>query len=117
MSKHIMVALMNPADGRDAEFNDWYENRHLPDILGLDGIVSAHRYRVAGPQLEAQPPFTYLTVYELDDGGAEKARESIMAARAERARAVAEGRTPQVPLSDSLADDRQLWLYDAIAPE
>jgi hypothetical protein len=33
MPKHLMLVLTNPVEGKDAEYNEWYTNTHLPDIL------------------------------------------------------------------------------------
>ena len=39
MPKFNLFALTNPTDGRDEEFNDWYTNVHLTDVLKLPGVV------------------------------------------------------------------------------
>jgi len=28
MAKYVGIALTNPAEGKEAEFNDWYDNQH-----------------------------------------------------------------------------------------
>jgi hypothetical protein len=58
-----MVAT-NPTPGRDDEYNDWYTNRHLAEILAMvDGCVAAQRFRVVDP---ADGPHRYLAFYEFE---------------------------------------------------
>ena len=67
MAKRLMLALSNAAAGRDKEFNDWYDEVHIPDVLSVEGVLSATRF-----ELESDDPAAahrYLTVYELDREG------------------------------------------------
>jgi hypothetical protein len=32
------VALTSPVDGREQEFNEFYDNQHIPDVLALTGV-------------------------------------------------------------------------------
>ena len=51
---------------REDEFNRWYDETHLPDLLRIEGIVGARRYKLAGPPPRNQDPACrYLAVYEL----------------------------------------------------
>lgn len=45
-------------------FNRWYDDRHLPEVCALPGILSATRLRVTGAEGR------YLTIYALSDPGA-----------------------------------------------
>ncbi|MQY26189.1 DUF4286 family protein [Nocardia aurantia] len=64
MPKGIMVVQSSPADpAKDAEFNTWYAEQHLPELLSVPGFVSARRYRV---HRGAQGLPSYLAVYELE---------------------------------------------------
>lgn len=69
MSKRAykLVVLTNAVEGKDAEFNDWYSRIHLPDVLGVPGIVRAERFELAGVQRTPQPlPYRYLAIYEIE---------------------------------------------------
>ena len=46
MTKHVLIALTNPVEGREQEFNEWYDNQHVPDFLALPGCVSAQRFKL-----------------------------------------------------------------------
>jgi|GraSoiStandDraft_16_1057320.scaffolds.fasta_scaffold84996_2 hypothetical protein len=64
MGKAILVVLTNAADGRHEEFNDWYDNIHLDEIVALECMEGAQRYQAAGTQDGSEPPFRYLAIYE-----------------------------------------------------
>jgi len=51
------------------EFNDWYTNVHLPDIVAVPGFRWGRRYRLADSTVYPPPETlqTYLAIYELDD--------------------------------------------------
>ena len=67
--KTLYVVFGNPVTPeREAEFNEWYEGTHIPDVLTIPGVLSAQRYKVS--QLDsaagATPKFSYMTVYEIE---------------------------------------------------
>lgn len=64
---HVMMAAEPSVTG---EFNAWYDEEHVPALLGVPGVLSARRFAAvpddagyAGPDPEAD--FGYLAVYEL----------------------------------------------------
>jgi hypothetical protein len=62
-SKGVMVVLVDNLDpARDAEFNRWYDEVHVPDILSARSFHRASRYRAQ----DATAPAAYLAVYETD---------------------------------------------------
>jgi hypothetical protein len=66
MPKGIMVVQSSPAEGRENEYNEWYSQTHIPQILEIPGFVDARRFRVSGDGLP--PGHKYLAVYELEAG-------------------------------------------------
>ncbi|MCU4186663.1 hypothetical protein K6U06_20025 [Acidiferrimicrobium sp. IK] len=71
---NLFLVLSNPVDGRESEFEKWYEEVHLGEVLAVPGVVSAQRFKMAqGPndELMPPPPHRYLAVYELDRTPAE----------------------------------------------
>ena len=105
MPRYLSLALTNPAPGRDAEYNAWYEDQHLLDVLAIDGIRSVQRFRLS-PQSRSTLPFQYLAVYELetDDLGA------VFSEIAGRAG------TDRMPRSDAMAAERLFLDYEPIGP-
>lgn len=65
MAKGIMVVQSAPVSPeREQDFNDWYDNVHIPQICSVPGFTSARRYKVAGAAAGDAP--AYLAVYEID---------------------------------------------------
>jgi hypothetical protein len=87
MPKALYLVYSNCEPDREAEFNEWYETTHLPDLLGVEGIVAAQRFRLSGPGPQTltrsgEPAVAqYLAVYELDTEDTEAVLGRIMAAR------------------------------------
>ena len=67
MARYRLVALSNSVEGRDEEFNHWYDTQHLPDVMSVPGFVSAERLTCLG-----NGPHRYMAIYEIetDDIGA-----------------------------------------------
>jgi hypothetical protein len=64
MKKWLVVLESNCADpNREQEFNDWYNNIHLPDLLKLPGVVRARRYKNPNPP---EGEASYLALYEVE---------------------------------------------------
>ena len=105
--KQILIVLSNAVQGREAEYNDWYTNVHLPDVLRVPGLVAAQRYKVGNTQLKSAPPgkWQYAAVYEMESDDP----ASVMAEIGRRSR------TPDMVVSDAVTD---IWayLYEPITP-
>lgn len=69
----LLIVLSNALDGRHGEFNDWYSNIHVRDVMRLPGTSAVQRLRlcaesvIAGDGVIADREFEYLAVYECDD--------------------------------------------------
>lgn len=67
MQKHVLVVMTNCAPGTDAEFNDWYDSTHIPDVLRVPGIVAAQRFKLNDRQRrDTRPEHRYLALYEIE---------------------------------------------------
>jgi hypothetical protein len=68
MERHIMVVQVNPVVGRDDEFNEWYDNYHIKEMLKTPGFVSARRFRFCDVQLPSGDTAShkYLVIYEIE---------------------------------------------------
>jgi hypothetical protein len=91
--KQLFMVLTNPVDGRDDEYNQWYDNVHLADVQRVPGVVGAQRYELVPTGSEGAPPPThrYLAIYEID----RKANEVL-------SELMARAGGPQMPLSPAL---------------
>jgi hypothetical protein len=66
MPKAVLHAYSNPASPEaEAQFNTWYDEVHLKEVLAIPGVRSATRYRLAEVN-PFSPEHRYLAVYELD---------------------------------------------------
>src|SRR5579859_1174502 len=66
MGTQLFMVLSDPIVGQDAVYNDWYDNRHLADVLKLDGFVSAQRFRLSHQKTpDGVPASRYLAIYEM----------------------------------------------------
>lgn len=70
--REVLLALTNPVEGKDEEFQDWYWGTHIPEILALPGFVAVRRLRAANTSTDGIP-YRYATIYEVE-GSAEEAR-------------------------------------------
>jgi hypothetical protein len=65
MAKYLLFAFSDCKDpAREKEFNDWYENMHLPDMLEVPGMIKATRWENALPKPGQSR--RYLAMYELE---------------------------------------------------
>ena len=81
----VLLVMSDAVEGRDAEYNDWYDQVHLPDVLSVPGFVGARRF-VAEPSVHGElPAQRHLAIYEMegDDVDALHAALSAAAARME----------------------------------
>jgi hypothetical protein len=65
MGKYVMVAQSQSKEGRDEEYNRWYDTTHLSDICALPGVRSARRFE-ATPFHVGQAGLRYLAIYEIE---------------------------------------------------
>jgi hypothetical protein len=63
--RHILIVTSAAQPGRDAEFNQWYDQHHLADVRAIPGVVSARRFEAAA--ISPMPtPAPYMTIFEID---------------------------------------------------
>lgn len=68
----MFFVFSNPVAGQDREFNDWYDNVHVHEVVAVPGITAAQRYTLDDLELPddgsgvSAPAHRYLTVYEVD---------------------------------------------------
>ena len=67
MGTQYFMVLTDPVAGQDDAYNDWYDNRHLADVLDVDGFVSAQRFRLSHQKPpNGVPAAAYLAIYEIE---------------------------------------------------
>lgn len=102
--KHLVVVLTEPIAGREAEYNDYYENLHLDEVLATTDWTSAQRFKLTDQQ-GMKCPLPYLAIYEVEAEDASQVLPNLNATRGERVQ------------SDAL-DKRSagVWVFSEIGP-
>ncbi len=65
MKEFAYVVLSNPVSGREEEYNAWYTNQHLHDVVAVPGFVSAQRFRLRDVAAEGVPQQRYMAIYNM----------------------------------------------------
>jgi hypothetical protein len=101
MAKYVMVVQSKAAEGRDDDYNEWYDTMHLADICALPGVTGGRRYDFDSSLMGA-PGQPYLALYEIET-------DDIGAVAAELGKRSMDGTIRQ---SDSLDGPASvLWFY------
>ena len=58
--EYTLIVYTSPVDGREDEYNAWYDDVHLREFSALPGVINGRRFQVAGDG-KAQ----YAALYEL----------------------------------------------------
>jgi hypothetical protein len=71
VTKSAFLMFSSPADvEREDEYNDWYQNVLVVDVLKIPGVVAARRYRLADVQGAMFAGLAngnrYLAMYDID---------------------------------------------------
>ena len=65
MPKAIVLVFTDCRDpAREKEFNEWYDNTHVPDVLETPGFVGCTRYELMGNPGPGQGK--YLAIYDVE---------------------------------------------------
>lgn len=65
MPNYKMVVMSRPAAGREDEYNTWYQDVHLRELVALPGFKSARRFRHARSLAEGEV-YPYMSIYEIE---------------------------------------------------
>jgi hypothetical protein len=77
MPHFAYVVHSNPVPGREDEYNDWYSNRHLADVVAVPGFVSAQRFCLTDGDEEGRPSQKYMAIYTMDTNAPGKTLEHL----------------------------------------
>ena len=47
--KYTLIVYTSPAEGREDEYNAWYDDVHLREFSALPGVINGRRFKVTGP--------------------------------------------------------------------
>jgi len=103
--QYLVLVLTEPTEGREADFNDYYENTHLDEVIATTGWKSAQRFRLAGAAGETSP-LPYLAAYEAEADSAEAVLETLSETRGARQQSDALNRRTG-----------RVWVFEQIGPK
>lgn len=77
-SRHLLLVLSDPEDGRDDEYNEWYSGVHIEETLRTPGWLTAQRFVRSDSQLSDRVPCQrYLALYEFDSANPDEALDAL----------------------------------------
>ena len=79
MAKHLVVVKSKAVDGREADFEAWYNGIHLGEVLALPGFITGQQFRY-GPD---GAPFTHFAVFDVESDDIEAEVKRLQALGAE----------------------------------
>jgi hypothetical protein len=79
MTTYIQTVRTRALAGREAEYRDWYVNTHIPQMLSLDGFVSANLHRMV---TAGTAPAEFLCIYTIETTDLAATQSAMMAAGA-----------------------------------
>jgi hypothetical protein len=100
MARYSYVVLTRAKPGTEPEFDRWYDEQHLDDVLRVPGVVSVQRFNLVlqkSGTLDV-PRWRSLAIYEIDADDPQVVLKAISTA----------ADTELMPLSDALNRDGTL---------
>lgn len=82
MGMHRLIVFTEPKPDAEAEYNKWYDEVHLKEVLGTEGFVAAQRFEIAASQIGEmgeKAPSRYLAIYEIEADNIDVALEKLNA--------------------------------------
>lgn len=102
------VVLLCAIEGREAEFDLWYDTRHIRDVLKIDGVVGARRLAIDWQKANWSdaPVWRSLAIYEIESDDPQAVLAAISAA----------ADTDAMPLSPAMTKEGMLRLLTGPLP-
>jgi hypothetical protein len=63
---YCQIVFTAMVDGKEDEFNTFYDNRHAPELAAIPGFVSAQRMILARPSNSSIPASKYLALFTVE---------------------------------------------------
>jgi hypothetical protein len=101
MDQYKFVVMTNPVGGREEEYNRWYDERHLHDVISIPGIVSAQRFALDRAVGDGPEPYRYLAIYDIESDDLDATFATFFAVSG----------TERMPISDALAPNPAAYVY------
>jgi hypothetical protein len=99
----VMLAFTNAKPGREAQFNEWYGQEHLPAVIAVDGVLGGSRLQAA-EDLPGDPshPYRHLAIYDVESGRCQAAVDGLMQS--------------DISLSADVEEPAVAWFFEELGP-
>ena len=81
--KHLVVVLTEPSQDREKEYNEYYEDIHLDEVIETTGWKTAQRFKL-GAQAGQTCPLPYLAIYEAQADSSQEVLDKLEKTRSLR---------------------------------
>ena len=83
----VLLERTDPPPGKETQWNEWYNEEHMPSWLALPGLLAMRRFELASglPENFIIPGPKYMTVIELESLDAVRSKEFINLRKKEEA--------------------------------
>jgi len=116
MADHLMMVLSNSKPDMEDEFNDWYTNVHIVELVDkLPPIEAAQRFVLSGVHRDVEAPFKYMALYWIPEGRLVEAQAAMKWQGEERVEAIAAGRDPVISRLDVFEGLPQAWFFSKVS--
>jgi hypothetical protein len=106
-SYKLVVFSDSTEEGNEGEYNDWYTNQHLDDVVAVPGFVSAQRFKLK-TMVMGEFKNKYMAIYNIESDDPQKVMDAMMARRG----------TDQMIISEALdTDNCDCALFETISKE
>ena len=106
MKQYKYLVFTNARDGRDDEYNRWYDDVHLAEVIETPGFTGAERYAIRPQPGEDAPSHAYLAIYDMETDDVKATLAGLMD----------RGTAGGFEMSDALGDGARTHLYEVITP-
>lgn len=104
--KTLYLVRSNPVEGKEIEFNEWYENIHLDEVLQIPGFKTAQRFELHETQMQPDQSHAHIAIYELDSDDVASTLQNIREAAWLNMTDAMDFATIEVSVLSSLSDMR-----------
>jgi hypothetical protein len=66
MAKHLIIIKSNAVVGREADFEAWYNDTHLGEILQVEGFLSGQQFRHPPAEDGGRAAFSHFALFEVE---------------------------------------------------
>jgi len=111
-NRYVYLVMSDPLPGREADFNDGYQNMHMGDLVQLPGWTGAQRFRLVGvTPRNTQPLYRRGNLIIWDQEGADLGK-----LQSDSRAAIAGGKSRRIPGFDYLDEGSVRATYQVIGP-